>query len=182
MRTIEGAATGETIALDLVEHMTLTFEVERFLYHEAQLLDELRFDEWMALMDFDVTYRAPVRITREGSDDVAGDNEMHFFDDEYGELELRLAAAQVGSAWAEIPPSRTRRFITNIRATPFEDGSIRAESNFLLYRSRDESVEHYFAGTRVDRLLRFEDSFKIRERLILFDRVAFHTDNISQMF
>jgi ethylbenzene dioxygenase beta subunit len=38
-----------------------THEVEQFLYREARLLDERRYDEWMALLADDLHYWVPTR-------------------------------------------------------------------------------------------------------------------------
>lgn len=168
---------------ETLQRALLELEVQRFLFAEAQLLDERRFDEWLALMAFDIVYRAPVRVTREGGEDIAGPGELHHFDDDYGQLELRVQALQVRSAWAEIPPSRTRRLITNVRVEPLEGSDVRAHSNFLLHRSRAETVEHRFVGQRRDVLRRLApDDWRIVERTIVFDTVAFETDNISVLF
>lgn len=168
---------------DLAARMQLQWEVQSFLFEEARMLDERRFDDWMALFSMDVTYRAPVRVTREETAD-AGIGELCIFDDGYGELELRVQGLQVRSAWAEIPPSRTRRMISNVIAEPVEGGQdVLARSNFLVYRSRLETVEHFFSGCRRDVLRPQGDGgFQIRAREILFDNVGFKTDNISLMF
>ncbi|HEX4107346.1 MAG TPA: aromatic-ring-hydroxylating dioxygenase subunit beta [Solirubrobacteraceae bacterium] len=169
--------------LDLAARMQLQYEVEQFLYHEAQLLDERRYDDWLALFSMAIEYTAPVRITREGADDVVGRDGLHLFDDDYGQLELRVAGVQVKSAWAEIPPSRTRRIISNVRVEPLEGDDVHAHSNFVVYRSRLESIEHWFVGSRTDVLRRLGDErWQIRKREIVFDNVAFHTDNISILF
>jgi 3-phenylpropionate/cinnamic acid dioxygenase small subunit len=169
--------------LDAMQRVLLTHDVEQFLHREARLLDQRRYDDWFALIDFDIVYRAPVRVTREGFDDVVGEGGLCIFDDDYGQLELRVQGVQVKSAWAEIPPSRSRRTISNVEAEPLEDDLVRARSNFLVYRSRLESVEHLFVGGRTDLLRRSDETgFQIVRRDILFDTVAFHTDNISLLF
>ena len=160
------------------------WHVQQFLFREAAMLDDRRFDEWLALFSVDATYRAPVRVTREEAGDD-GTGELCFFDDGFGELELRVQGLQVRSAWAEIPPSRTRRMISNVLVEPVASGGddLLARSNFLVYRSRLETVEHFFAGSRRDVLRPLGDGeFQIRSREIVFDTVAFQTDNISLMF
>jgi 3-phenylpropionate/cinnamic acid dioxygenase small subunit len=168
-------------ALDLPARMALQWECEHFLFEEARMLDERRFNDWIALFSIDATYRAPVRVTREDTADD-GIGELCFFDDGYGELELRIQGLQVRSAWAEIPPSRSRRMIANVVAEPLDERDTLVRSNFLVYRSRLETVEHFFSGRREDVLRRNGATFQIRSRLILFDNVAFQTDNISLMF
>ena len=174
--------TPAELTVDVTAAMTQQWQVEQFLFREALLLDERRFEEWLALFSVDATYKAPTRVTREDTGDP-GLGELHIFDDGYGELELRVQGLQVRSAWAEIPPSRTRRTISNVLVEPHEGEDLRARSNFLVFRSRLETVEHFFSGCRDDVLRPLGDGrFQIRERLILFDNVAFQSDNISLMF
>ena len=63
-----------------VERMLLEREIERFLYHEAELLDERRFSEWIELIADDIHYHVPQRRNvkfgeqeRENSDPEDGD-------------------------------------------------------------------------------------------------------------
>lgn len=167
---------------ELGARMALQWEVQDFLFREARMLDERRFDDWLGLFSIDATYRAPTRVTREDlADDGIG--ELCIFDDEYGELELRVESLQVRSAWAEIPPSRTRRLIGNVTAEPLEGDDVLARSNFIVHRTRLTDIEHVFTGGRTDVLRRTgEAEFQIRSREIVFDHVAFLTDNISLMF
>ena len=161
----------------------LQWSLEQFYFTEASLLDEHRYNEWIALFSKNVRYWAPVRVTREGAPDVARDNELGLFEDDYGSLELRVESFQVKSAWAEIPPSRTRHLISNVQVTSDSSTQVSAVSNFFVFRSRLESVEHLFVGRRHDRLERLgEDQWRICERMILFDHSSFMTDNISIMF
>lgn len=166
-----------------LDRALLQWAVEQFYFNEALLLDEHRYDEWIALFSKNVRYWAPVRVTREGTPDVVHDNELGLFDDDYGSLELRVESFQVKSAWAEIPPSRTRHLISNVQVTSDSSKQVSAMSNFFVFRSRLESVEHLFVGRRHDRLEPLgEDQWRICERMILFDHSSFTTDNISIMF
>ena len=46
---------------DRITRALLRQEVEDFLYYEADLLDERRYDEWLALLAEDVRYWMPMR-------------------------------------------------------------------------------------------------------------------------
>lgn len=166
-----------------LDRVLLQWSVEQFYFHEASLLDERRYNDWIALFSKDVRYWAPVRMTREGASDAAAEGELGLFEDDYGTLELRVEGLQVKSAWAEIPPSRSRRMISNVQVTPIDGRYLSATSNFFIFRSRLESVEHLFVGRRHDRLERLgEDEWRICERTILLDHSSFMTDNISLLF
>lgn len=163
--------------------VALSLEVAQFYYHEARLLDERRFDEWLELFTSESTYWAPTRVTREGDPDQMQRGELALFDDDYGTLELRVASLSAKSAWAEIPPSRTRRLITNVTATESDvEGQVAATSNFVVFRSRLDAVDHTFYGAREDVLSRKGASWRILERTILLDHNVYITDNISVLF
>lgn len=171
---------GASTALD---RALLQWSVEQFYFHEAALLDERRYNDWIALFSKDVRYWAPVRMTREGASDIGAEGELGLFDDDYGTLELRVESLQVKSAWAEIPPSRTRRLVCNVQVTPLEGDYVSATSNLFVFRSRLESVEHMFLARRIDRLERLgEDNWRVCERTILLDHSSFRTDNITLLF
>lgn len=159
----------------------LTLEVTRFLVWEAQLLDERRFEEWLALFSPAIRYWAPVRMTREGFDDVVDDDGLCHFDDDHMTLRLRIASLCSKSAWAEIPRSRTRRLITNVAVETVEDDHCVVRSSFLVYRGRLADIENQFVGYRHDRLERGDDGWLIAERRIVLDNVMLKADNISIM-
>ncbi len=92
---------------------------EDFLVAEAALLDDRRFDEWLELFTDDLEYIVPVRtIKRRGNgDDV--DWESRHYDDNKASMSLRVRRlTETDVAWAEDPPSFTRRVIGNFRYTP----------------------------------------------------------------
>src|SRR5271166_6837955 len=104
-------------------------DVEQFLYHEARLLDERRFHDWLRLFTEDVHYWMAARTNRYprsskaiaaldadrvAEEDMAGEEELGLFDEDIRTLTARVARLDTGMAWAEDPPSRTRHLITNI--------------------------------------------------------------------
>ena len=111
--------------LDLQERMLLRFEAEEFLYREASLLDERRFDEWLDLLTDDVHYWMPIRRTttaKEVANEFTRPGDGAFFDDDKRLLTLRVQRLSVGRAWAEDPPSRTRRMVSNVRILSIDGG------------------------------------------------------------
>src|SRR5258708_33206044 len=59
-RTRKSSMTMEMQQLAL-ERLLLREEIEQFLYHEAALLDERRFPEWIDLIADDINYHMPIR-------------------------------------------------------------------------------------------------------------------------
>jgi 3-phenylpropionate/cinnamic acid dioxygenase small subunit len=160
----------------------LFHEVEAFLYHEAELLDERRYHDWLALFTDDAEYWAPVRenvLGREVEDELAGADESAYFEDTKQTLEQRVRRLDTGTAWAETPPSRTRRLISNVRVKRESDSEVEVASNFILYRSRLETDEDLYVGTRRDTLRRVDGQLRIARRTIILDQAVLKVRNIS---
>ncbi len=158
--------------------------VEDFLYHEADLLDDRRFEEWLELFADDARYWMPVRDNRlTGPDAVArelsepGGN--YYFDDSKETLRIRVERLYTGSAWAETPPSRTRHLISNVRIRRERGDEVEVQSSFLVYRTRLEHDRDLFVGRRTDVLRRVEDGFRIARRTIVLDQAILDAKNIS---
>jgi 3-phenylpropionate/cinnamic acid dioxygenase small subunit len=171
--------------LGLHERMLLTFEVEEFLYREASLLDERRLDEWLALTTDDIHYWMPIRRTttaKEIDNEFTKPGGMAFFDDDKNTLGLRVQRLQVGRAWAEDPPSRTRHVVTNVRILGIDGNDITAASNFMLYRTRLNSEEDSWIGRREDVLRREAGALKLARRYIYLDQTVILAQNMSNLF
>ena len=176
----------------------VTREIERFLYREARLLDERRFDEWLTLLTDDVRYwmgarsnRYPKRSkaiaildpARYVEDDTVQDDELAILDETKQSLIGRVARLDTGMAWAEDPPSRTRHLITNIEVAPGTASSeVQVYCNFMVYRSRGETEQDFYIGARHDVLRRSEGEWKIAVRKLTLDQNVLLAKNVSIFF
>ena len=170
---------------DRVAAMLLHYEVERFYYDEAALLDSHRYEEWLALFSDDAHYFMPIRRTRmlrELDKEFTRPGEMAFFDDTKTLLAGRITKLGSGRSWAEDPPSRTRHLITNIRILKDDGRTLEVESNFHLYRTRLNSEESSWIGSRRDVLRRVEGSFQIVDRKIFLEQTVLLSRNLSNFF
>jgi biphenyl 2,3-dioxygenase beta subunit len=159
-------------------------EIEDFLYFEAELLDDRKLREWLDLLTDDMRYWMPIRhntLERPGeiADELAKPGEGYYFDDNKESLRLRVERVYSRSAWSELPPSRTRHLITNIRVKNTGDDEMAVYSNFLVYRTRQETDQDLFVGTRQDLLRRVNGAFKIARRTIILDQAVLDAKNIS---
>src|SRR5919198_2962066 len=159
--------------------LALWFEVVTWLDTEAALLDDGRLEEWLALLTEDVGYTMPVRLTRErgsGSDSHAG---TPHFDDDAQTLRMRVERLKTEFAWAEDPPSRTRRFVTNVRPQPTADG-VDVRSYLLLYRNRgDDSGAELISAERHDHLRRTTDGLRLSRREVRIDQSTLGVRNLA---
>ena len=167
-------------------------EIEQFLYEEAFLLDERRFPEWLGLFTDDARYWMPTRNTLAKSqpnahtsvdDELTTEGELAWFDDSKLTLVARVARLQGGIAWAEDPPSRTRRLLSNIHVASGEaEGEFRVRSYFLLHRTRHQIEREVFVGCRHDVLRRTSDGLRIARRKIVLDDAVLASPNLSVFF
>lgn len=152
-----------------------------FLYREAELLDHARHREWLSLLTPDVTYVAPVRITSAHSLRDSAMEDMGHFDEDHYSLTKRVERLETEYAWAEDPPSRTRRFVTNIRCWEGDGGGdVVARCNLLVFRSRgDISGPDLLSAERTDVLREVDGAFRIASRVILLDESVLRTQNLA---
>ena len=159
-------------------------EIEEFLYFEAELLDDRRLREWFDLLADDIRYWMPIRHNlferpEDIRDELSKPGEGFYFDDDRKSLKIRVERAYAKNAWAELPPSRTRHLITNIRIKKDDGREIEVHSNFLVYRTRMENDQDMFVGERQDVLRRVDGGFKIAKRTIILDQAVLTAKNIS---
>jgi|SRR6516165_1622962 3-phenylpropionate/cinnamic acid dioxygenase small subunit len=162
----------------------LRHQIDDFLYLEAELLDERRLREWLELLTDDVHYWMPVRHNplerpQELEQELSKRGESYYFNDTRETLRIRIERLYSKTAWAEMPPSRTRHLISNIRIKKDDGVEIEVHSNFIVYRTRMEKDEDLFVGTRKDILRRVNGEFKIARRTILLDQAVLGAKNIS---
>lgn len=163
-----------------LEALQLRFAAQEFLEHEAALLDHNRFHEWLALMTEDVVYTIPIRVTRRrGREDVVRD--MFHVEDNIHSLTLRVRRLDTDVAWAEDPPSRTRRFVTNVRVVAGDaDGGLAVTSYLLFYRSRGDDGSHdLVSAERFDTLRIVEGELRLSRREVVLDQSTLGTKNLG---
>jgi benzoate/toluate 1,2-dioxygenase beta subunit len=111
-----------------------------FLIHEAELLDERRLEDWLALYTPDAWYWAPVlpEATERGL-------ALAHIDEDHTQLEARIARIRQPNAWSEHPPARTCRLVGNVRVTTqAADGELTVRSALIVHEYRNRG----FADTR----------------------------------
>src|SRR5215468_6025236 len=170
-----GTSSDSHLSAERIAAVVRQYEVERFYYEEAALLDAHRYEEWLALFSDDARYFMPIRRTRmqrELDKEFTQPGEMAFFDDDKRLLAGRIAKLQTGRSWAEDPPSRTRHLITNVRVVADDGHELHVKSNFHVYRTRLRSVEDSWIGSRRDILRRVDGSFRIADRKIFLEQTV----------
>ena len=145
-----------------------TYEVEQFLYDDAELLDQWRLHEWLGLFAPDAHYEVPATDLPDGD---AGKDLFLVHDDRFL-LEQRVNSLLTRAAHAEYPHSATRRLITNVRVREGEDHQLHVTANFAVHRFRSGVSDVYVGQYR--HVLAREDGGRlvfVRRRSVLANDV-----------
>ncbi len=177
----------ESMLIDrmILSKIALQYEIEQYYYAEAALLDDRRFDEWLALFAPDAHYWMPIRRTMTNNElekEFTAPGAMAFFDDDRMMLAARVKKLDTGYSWSEDPPSRTRHLVTNVRIVREEGDELGVHTNFHLYRTRLNSEEDHWIGSRKDVLRRTTDGLKIASRHIFLEQTVLLSRNLSSFF
>ena len=114
-------------------------ERDRFrllIEREARLLDQLAFDEWLAMYAPECIYWVP-------ASPEAGDprREVAISFDDRRRMEDRIFRLRTGYAWSQAPKSRTVRMVSNVEVFAAGGEGVRmVRSNFLISEFRPDGV------------------------------------------
>lgn len=116
-----------------------------FLYHEARLLDERKFGEWLSLFTATCWYWVPISAEQDSPLDM-----VSILYDDRKLLETRIRRLMNPNIHAQTPPSRTSRIIANIMLEePGGSGeTVIVTSRFQMVEFRDGEQRLYAGGVR----------------------------------
>ena len=158
--------------------------LERFYFHEARLLDNRQYKQWLALVSENITYLMPSRINVLVNNRERGNEHMISVERElegaesmgcpireetYIHLMVRVERAFKVNSWSENPPARTRRIVGNIELMGQEGEELSVLSNFHLYYARPGGDNFIYSGQRRDKLAQVEDGYRIVRREVVMD-------------
>ena len=172
----EFAAVGQPVSRDL-HH-----DIERHYYHEVRLLQNGDYREWLAgCVAPDIHYWMPIyeqRLRRDKRPEPTP-ADAAVYNDDYGNLELRVERLYTGQVWMEDPASRIRYFIANVEAYQTDlDNEFDVFSNFIIYRHRRQNERAVHTGGREDRLRCSGDGFVVARRKIVLDARVVEDKNL----
>ena len=135
-------------------------EAEAFLTREAQLLDEARYDDWLALFTADATYWVP---SEAGQRDPYETVSLMY--DDRRLLETRVRRLNQGVLHAQTPRSAAVRQVTNAAIVERQGGGALVRSKFVMVEYR-RNAQRVFAGTYLHRIVREGGALKIAAKRV----------------
>ena len=130
-------------------------EAERFLLHEARLLDEARFEDWLALFTADAWYWVPIAPDQDNPHDT-----VSLIYDDRRLLETRVRRLANPSMHAQTPPARASRLVANVTAEDSAADALVTRSKLLMVEYR-RNAQRLFAATCRHRLVARESGLAI---------------------
>lgn len=168
-----------------LERVLLEASVQQFLYHEADLLDERRYREWLDLLTDDYQYSMPLRqnVAYDAialCENSAAGSELCWFDEGKATVEMRVRQLETGKHWAEEPVSRVSHIVTNIYVTEVDEPEVEVSCRFVVYRNRVDVETDFLVGRRRDRLRRTKaGTWQVCRRQLLLDQNVLLAKNLS---
>jgi 3-phenylpropionate/cinnamic acid dioxygenase small subunit len=130
-------------------------DVVRFIYQEARLLDEKRFDEWYELFTEDAYYWVPLVP---GQTDPLAHNSLAYEDKLL--LKLRIERLKQPSAYSQKPASRCLHVLQAPDVEKTASGFM-ARTPFIYTETRGDESQRY-AATAWHTLVDFSGALRIR--------------------
>jgi 3-phenylpropionate/cinnamic acid dioxygenase small subunit len=174
----------------------LKADIEDFYYHEADLLDDRRFRDWLDILADDISYFMPIRrnvkfgqhATRENTRIGEG---ISWFDEDKWTLTKRVEQILTGVHYAEEPLSRISHMVSNVQIKAVrpdleQPAEVDVTSRFLVYQNRVEYETYTFVGRRNDTLRATQGAtqgiWKVAKREILLEQNILLAKNLTMFF
>ena len=138
----------------------LYHRVAQFLYHEAELLDDRRFDDWIALFEPDGEYWVP--MAWEQPDPFA---HISLIYENVDVLKMRMQRLKELAALSQRPFSRTCHHISNVLVQSADEKTISVRSALIVVEYR-RNEQRLFSGYSRHALSRDGASFRIRMKKV----------------
>lgn len=114
-----------------IEQRATLEDVTQFIYREARLQDEHRYDDWEALWTDDGVYWVPAN-----GDEGDPEQVMSIIYDNRSRIALRIRQYHTGKRFSQTPQSRLRRLISNIEVLEDEGRELSVGSNVMIFESQ----------------------------------------------
>ena len=150
---------------------------EQFLLHEARLLDEAKFDDWLALFTADAWYWVPSEPGQANPHDT-----VSLIYDDRRLLETRVRRLASPRMYSQEPRSRTAAASSpTSRSRRAEAAASTVRSKFLMIEYRREQ-QRLFAGTAWHRLVQADGAIRIAWKRVDLVNCDAPMDGMTQPF
>lgn len=151
-------------------------KVERFLYHEARLLDTQQLEAWLELFTDDAVYWVPLERDQKDAEETSS-----IIHDDRTLLALRVHQARHPRAHARQPLARTVHQVGNVMVLEESAQALHVASTLQLAEWRN-GRQRLWSALVEHRLVRTDDGYRIaRKRVDLINSEA-ELDGMAILF
>jgi len=156
-------------ALSMTRNALSYQDICAFLYREARLLDDRRFDDWLACYAPDVEFWMPA-----WSDDDELTTDPHsqisliYYADRHG-LEDRVFRLKTERSSASMPEARTAHFISNVELLDTREGAVDLRYNWHTLSHRYQQTAQFFGTNFLTLDVSGEAPMILKKKVILKD-------------
>ena len=134
----------------------LQYEVEQFLYRQAELLDGKQWKAWIDLFADDGVYWMPPDASYK-----TWDGQPAIFAEDKNLMNVRMGRVLHPDAWSQRPLWGTNHVVSNVvvrKVSP--SGNVEVTSRFHMMELRRDDVRH-FAGSYLHKLRKSKGGYRI---------------------
>lgn len=154
-------------------------EIEEFLYREARLLDDRRFEDWLECYRADAEFWMPAWDDAGGlTEDPQAEISLIYYPNRGG-LEDRVFRIRTDrSSATSLPEPRTGHNITNVEVLARRDGEVDVTFNWITFYFRYNTTDTYFGTTNVTLDVSGEKPLITKKRVVLKNDYIHHVVDI----
>jgi 3-phenylpropionate/cinnamic acid dioxygenase small subunit len=155
----------------------LQYDVEQFLYHQAELLDTKQWQPWIDLFADDGIYWVPPEPSYK-----TWDGQPAIFAEDKNLMTVRMKRVLHPDAWSQRPLWETNHVVSNVvldKVLP--NGDVQVRSRFHMMELRRDDVRH-FAGSYRHELNKTKDGYRIKLQRVDMTNAQAAFDYVLQMW
>ena len=137
-------------------HHSTQHSVEQFLYRQAGLLDDKRWEDWIGLFTDDGVYWMPPEPSYQTWDGTPA-----IFAEDKNLMRVRMGRVLHPDAWSQRPLWGTNHMVSNVIIEKESPQEILVRSRFHMMELRRDDVRH-FAGSYEHHLRKTKDGYRIK--------------------
>ena len=153
-------------------------EVEQLLYHQAEVLDERRWEEWLDLFTEDGVYWMPA-----SADQQTGEGQPNIFYEDHYLMDMRIRRVEHPYAHSQAAGHRTSHVVSNVMIKSENQTSheLVVTSRFHMVEYRLDDLRH-FGGKYTHTLIKSDDGYKIKLQRVDLTNVEGPFDFVMQVW
>jgi benzoate/toluate 1,2-dioxygenase beta subunit len=150
-------------------------DIQQFLFLEARLMDEHRYDEWFALWTTDAHYWIP---SEDDGRDI--DQSIALVNEHHDGIEDRIKRLKSGAHYAQDPKSRLSRVVSNVEIIQQDADQIIVGSAFNLTAFRKGKIE-IIAGRTTHALKLLNSAIRLSKKRVMLANMQGVMSNLTYL-